>query len=138
MSTKRRATIEDLHRVPEHGKAEIVDGELVRMSSTGEQPGRAAGAIYVSLRAFERQGSGRAYPDNVGFRVDLPNRDSFSPDAAFYRGPRAGMKFLEGALCLPSRSGAKEITVPQLRRKWLANARTTLPREPRSSGTSIF
>ncbi|HEX7955971.1 MAG TPA: Uma2 family endonuclease, partial [Pyrinomonadaceae bacterium] len=37
------------------------------------------------------------YPDNVGFRVELPNRKSFSPDAAFYTGPPTGMKFLEGA-----------------------------------------
>ncbi len=35
--------------------------------------------------------------DNVAFRVDLPNRGSFSPDASFYVGPRTGMKFLEGA-----------------------------------------
>jgi Uma2 family endonuclease len=29
--------------------------------------------------------------------VDLPNRKSFSPDAAFYTGPRSGMRFFEGA-----------------------------------------
>jgi Uma2 family endonuclease len=29
--------------------------------------------------------------------VDLPNRKSFSPDGAFYVGPRTGGKFLEGA-----------------------------------------
>jgi hypothetical protein len=29
MSTKSEATIGDLYRVPEHGKAEIVNGELV-------------------------------------------------------------------------------------------------------------
>ena len=40
---------------------------------------------------------GRAYPDNAGFLVDLPNRRSFSPDAAWYTGPSTGMKFLEGA-----------------------------------------
>jgi len=32
----------------------------------------------------------------VGILVDLPNRRSFSPDAAFHRGPLSG-KFLEGA-----------------------------------------
>jgi Uma2 family endonuclease len=40
---------------------------------------------------------GRAYGDNVGFIVDLPNRRSFSPDAAYYIGPRTGGKFLQGA-----------------------------------------
>ncbi|MFY9554020.1 MAG: Uma2 family endonuclease, partial [Blastocatellia bacterium] len=40
---------------------------------------------------------GRAYGDNVGFIVSLPHRKSFSPDAAFFIGPRAGGKFLQGA-----------------------------------------
>jgi Uma2 family endonuclease len=95
MSTRRRASLSDLYSVP--GKAEIVDGELVRMSPTGDMPAQAAGAIYASLRLYQKQAAGRAYPDNVGFRVRLPNRDSVSPDVSFYRGPRAGMKFLEGA-----------------------------------------
>jgi Uma2 family endonuclease len=95
MTTKTQATIEDLYRVTD--KAEIVDGEIVRMSPTGDMPGRAGGAIYASLRMYESKAGGRAYPDNVGFRVNLPNRESFSPDAAFYVGPRAGGKFLEGA-----------------------------------------
>jgi Uma2 family endonuclease len=41
--------------------------------------------------------SGYAIADNVGFRADLPNRESFSPDAAWYIGELTGMKFLEGA-----------------------------------------
>ncbi|MGH2350072.1 MAG: Uma2 family endonuclease, partial [Chloroflexota bacterium] len=52
----------------------------------------------LSLHGYgQRTGSGRAYTDGVGFRVQLPNRESFSLDAAFYTGPRTGMKFLEGA-----------------------------------------
>jgi Uma2 family endonuclease len=97
MSTKSQATIEDLYRLPDNGKAEIVNGEIVRMSPTGDLPARAGGSIYVSLRGIERQAGGRAYPDNVGFRVQLPNRTSFSPDAAFFIGESSGMKFLEGA-----------------------------------------
>jgi Uma2 family endonuclease len=97
MATRPPATIEDLYRVPEHGKAEIVHGELVRMSPVGDQPGRAAGAIYMSLRLYEKQAGGRAYPDNVGFRVNLPHRQSVSPDASFYTGTPTGMKFLDGA-----------------------------------------
>lgn len=97
MTTKTQATIEDLYKVPDRGKAEIVDGKIVLMSPTGDMPGRAGGAIYMSLRLYESKTNGRAYPDNVGFRVNLPNRESFSPDAAFYVGPRAGGKFLEGA-----------------------------------------
>jgi Uma2 family endonuclease len=98
MSTKTEATIEDLYRVPENGKAEIVNGQLAIMAATGFLPGRAGGEIYVSLREYERRTkSGYALPDNVGFIVNLPNRRSFSPDAAFYTGQPTGGKFLDGA-----------------------------------------
>jgi Uma2 family endonuclease len=97
MSAKVEATIEDLYRVPENGKAEIVDGETVLMPPTGDQPSRAGGSVYISLRLYEGKTPGRAYPDNAGFRVYLPKRGSFSPDAAWYTGPATGMKFLEGA-----------------------------------------
>jgi Uma2 family endonuclease len=98
MSTKTSATIDDLYRVPGEGKAEIVNGELVLMPPTGGVPGRAGGEIYSSLRAYERRtGAGYALPDNVGFIVNLPNRRSFSPDAAFYTGQLKGGMFLEGA-----------------------------------------
>ncbi|MDQ3474023.1 MAG: Uma2 family endonuclease, partial [Acidobacteriota bacterium] len=40
---------------------------------------------------------GYAFPDNVGFIVKLPNRRSFSPDAAFYKGELRGGLYLEGA-----------------------------------------
>ena len=98
MNTKTRATIEDLYRVPENGKAELVDGELLIMSPTGYLPGYAGGEIFVSLREYARRTKiGIATPDNVGYSVNLPHRDSFSPNAAFYTGAPTGMKFLEGA-----------------------------------------
>lgn len=105
-----RATVEDLYRLPGNQKAELVNGEVVLMSPTGDFPGKASGRIYASLDQYERRTkSGHAYPDNVGFRVNLPNRGSFSPDAAFYRGPRGGMKFLEGApVTEKRRSGGNE------------------------------
>ncbi|MGH9944662.1 MAG: Uma2 family endonuclease [Pyrinomonadaceae bacterium] len=98
MSTKVRATIEDLYKVPNSFKAELVDGEVRLMSPTGDLPNRAGGAIYVSLRLFEpKTKGGRAYSDNAGFRVNLPHRESFSPDASFHVGKSTGMRFLEGA-----------------------------------------
>lgn len=98
MRAKREATVEDLYRVPENGKAELVDGALVLMSATGDLPGYAGREIVVSLRDYERRTkSGRAIPDNVGFLVNLPNRRSFSPDAAFYTGPPFGGRFIDGA-----------------------------------------
>jgi Uma2 family endonuclease len=88
--------VEALRRVG--GKAEIVAGEIVVMSPTGDLPSRAAAAVYRSLWEYERRTrAGRAYTDNVGYLVDLPGRKSFSPDASFYVGPPAGAKFLAGA-----------------------------------------
>jgi Uma2 family endonuclease len=98
MSTKANATIEDLYRVPDGGKAEIVNGEVVLMSPTGAAPNFAAGEIFASLREYSRRTrSGRAVTDNAGFKVSLPHRESLSPDAAFYTGRVSGMKFFEGA-----------------------------------------
>jgi len=95
---KTQATVEDLYHVPEDGKAEIVDGELVLMSPTGDLPSRAGMKITFSLYAHEqRTGLGRAYPDNAAFIVNLPRRRSFSPDAAYYVGRHTRGKFLEGA-----------------------------------------
>jgi Uma2 family endonuclease len=98
MSTKGKSTVEDLYHLPESSKAEIVNGEILFMPPTGDFPNRAGGSVYISLRSYEgRIPSGRAYSDNAGFKVNLPNRESFSPDAAFYIGKSSGMKFLEGA-----------------------------------------
>jgi Uma2 family endonuclease len=98
MSTKAQAKVDDLYQIPENGKAEIVNGELVLMSLTGGVPGRGAGKIFIGLHDYERRvGGGYAFPDNVGFIVNLPNRRSFSPDATFYKGELRGGLFLEGA-----------------------------------------
>jgi Uma2 family endonuclease len=96
MDTKTHATIEDLYKV--EGKAELVNGEIVYMPPSGDDPGRASLRIAANLLHYEqRTGSGRAYPDGTGFHVNLPHREAFSPDAAYHMGPRTGMRFLEGA-----------------------------------------
>ena len=48
MNAVRQATVEDLYHVSENGKAELVHGELVLTPPTGDMPGAAAGAIFVS------------------------------------------------------------------------------------------
>jgi Uma2 family endonuclease len=99
VKTKTPATIEDLYRVP--GKAELVNGEIVLMSPTGNSPSRAGLRISSSLLDYEdRTRLGHAYPDNAAFVVDLPHRKSFSPDAAFYTGEvpeGVDLRFLKGA-----------------------------------------
>jgi Uma2 family endonuclease len=98
MSAEPEAKLEKLYRVPEDGKAEIVGGELVLMPPTGFLPGYAGDEIFASLRECARRaGQGYTLPDNVGFLVDLPNRRSFIPDAAFYVDEPTGGKFLDGA-----------------------------------------
>jgi len=98
MITKQRANIDDLRRVPNRGKAELVDGKIKLVSPTGGLPARAGGKIHASLlRHEEEHGNGYALPDNAGFIVNLPHRQSFSPDAAWYTGPTIDMSFLSGA-----------------------------------------
>jgi Uma2 family endonuclease len=60
-----------------------------------------AGDIFVSLRLHTKAtGRGAAYPDGIGYAVPvLPSgRQSFSPDASSYAGPRPAnrMRFIEG------------------------------------------
>jgi Uma2 family endonuclease len=95
MKTRDRATIEDLYKV--EGKAELVNGGIVTMPPTGIGPMYAGGEIFVSLRKYAKTvRRGYAVTDNAGFIVDLPHRQSFSPDAAFHTGP-VTMKFAQGA-----------------------------------------
>jgi len=96
MSTQIEATTEDLIKdlYREEGKAEIVNGEIVRFMATGSEPGNAGDGIAFSLRLYVRETKrGIAVGDNKGFLCDLPHRKSFSPDAAYYAGERTGMKF---------------------------------------------
>jgi hypothetical protein len=51
MSTKVKATIEDLYKV--EGKAELVNGEIVHLSPTGGLPHYAARQITISLALYE-------------------------------------------------------------------------------------
>jgi Uma2 family endonuclease len=96
MATVWQASVEDLYHAL--GKAELVDGELVLMNPAGDWHGMAVMSISASLHAYVRKlGVGRAYGDNVGFLVKLPNRQSFSPDCAYYTGPAGKMKFLPQA-----------------------------------------
>jgi Uma2 family endonuclease len=96
MATTRQATIADLYKEP--GKAELVEGRIVRFMPTGFLPGFAARQILIRLALYtDQMRKGYALGDNIGFLVDLPNRKSFSPDVAFFVGKASGMKWIEGA-----------------------------------------
>jgi Uma2 family endonuclease len=80
------------------GKAEIVDGRIVLMSPTQPWPSEVAAEIYVSLRAYARKvRRGWAVTDGATFRVNLPHRQSFSPDAAYHVGERFPLNYYGGA-----------------------------------------
>ncbi len=93
-ATTAAVLIEQLSNV--EGKAELVGGELVLISPTGDMPSSAGGNIFVSLHTYAKHNEGRAYTDNIAYVVDLPSRKSFSPDASYSLLPRTGKKFLQG------------------------------------------
>lgn len=81
----RPATVQDLLDLDE--KAEIVHGQIVLMGGTGVRPSRVAARIWKSLEAHEiAHGGGIAAAEGSVFSVDLPYRQSFSPDVAWYEG----------------------------------------------------
>jgi Uma2 family endonuclease len=96
-----RATIDDLYRV--EGKAELIDGRVVHYMSSGDLPSEVALEIALALRNYAKQtGVGVAFGDGIGFAIRPPltsKRQSFSPDASYYVGPRPQnrMRFIEGA-----------------------------------------
>ena len=100
LPTTRPATLDDLAKVD--GKAELIDGRIVRQMATGYEPSRAAFRIVRSLDDHAGlTGRGVAFADNTGFAIPkLPSgRESFSPDASFYIGPLPSnpMRFIQGA-----------------------------------------
>ena len=95
----RPATIDDLLKV--EGKAELIDGRIVRFMPVGHEPNQIAGEIFVSLKMYIRTtGRGFAYTDSTGFAVPKlrSGRQSFSPDASYYDGPPPAnpMRFVDG------------------------------------------
>lgn len=55
MSIRTETTVDDLYRVPEHGKAELVNGKLVLMSTDlisghSDPEGVARGTLYDPFR----------------------------------------------------------------------------------------
>jgi len=97
MATHQHATIDDLYR--EEGKAELVGGEIVRMSPAGRKRGKATFNLCLSLGTYLKSAGlpGDGFADGTGFLCDLPHRQSFCPDAAYYTGPHFENKFLPQA-----------------------------------------
>lgn len=94
--TETERLYDELYKID--GKAEIINGVIIEMPPTGYDPGIASLEITNKLRKYgQKTKLGFGVPDNIAFKVNLPNRKSFSPDSAFHKGEKTGMKFLEGA-----------------------------------------
>jgi Uma2 family endonuclease len=94
----REELIEELYQLPDHMKAEIVDGAIVRIGPSGGISSRVSGLILVSMWEYSRRtGIGFPLGAKVGFVVDLPNRWSFCPDASFTIGQVLDEEFVRGA-----------------------------------------
>ena len=135
---KKPATVADLYEVADGGKAELVIGELRLMAPTGLRPGFASSKIWLSLYRYVQDGhSGVAVGDNVGFIVDLPQRQSFSPDAAYFTGVDSGMKFAQGAPVFAVEIRSENDYGSAAEREMAAKRADHFAAEPSSSGMSI-
>lgn len=98
--TQTRATFDDLMRTK--GKAELINGRIIKYMSTGYLPNRVAKRILLRLdNHVEASGVGETFTDNMGYAIDPPlpsGRQSFSPDVSYYNGPTPSnpMKFIDG------------------------------------------
>jgi Uma2 family endonuclease len=97
--TQAAATLDDLYRV--EGKAELIDGRIVRLSAIGYKPSRVSSRIARSLDAYAMAaGRGEAYTGSIVFAVAplVSGRETFSPDASYFLGPFPAndMQFLNG------------------------------------------
>jgi Uma2 family endonuclease len=99
-ASRIRATVDDLLKVD--GKAELIDGRIVRFMPTGFTPSQVAGRIYRRLSEHvDGLGVGFTFTNGMGFLVPelSSGRESFSPDVSYYVGapPEDGGDFVLGA-----------------------------------------
>jgi len=94
-------TADELLQLPEDGwKYELVQGELRKMSPTGEDHGYVAGKIMVSLGSFVYERNlGRVYIAEAGYRLARDPDTVRAPDVSFVRTERVrkSSRFIEGA-----------------------------------------
>jgi Uma2 family endonuclease len=80
-------TAEEFFEMSDIGRAELIDGEIIRMSPTGGEHGNVALNIAAILRQFVNQHKlGRVFAAETGFK--LAPRRVRAPDIAFVRADR--------------------------------------------------
>lgn len=91
MATQRTlVTAEDLLRPPYSSiRCELVDGEVIEMTPTGESHGVVSLALGEAIRAHVRSRKlGRAYGAETGFRLSRNPDTVLAPDVAFVAAQR--------------------------------------------------
>jgi Uma2 family endonuclease len=81
-TTQKTWTDEELMALPDDGKYELVDGELLHMSPAGGRHSDTTIAVSSRLHAFVRERKlGRVFEGQAGYR--LPDGNLRSPDVSF-------------------------------------------------------
>jgi Uma2 family endonuclease len=85
MATSTRIwTDEELLALPDDGKYELVDGELLYMSPAGARHGRIISRLNVALGTFvNSRGSGDVFDGQTGYRWAAAGGNLRSPDLSF-------------------------------------------------------
>ena len=100
MTVTSLMTAEELYRLGDGKRYELIRGELREMSPTGLQHGDVAALIAASLVNHVRQHRlGKVYINDVGFWIERNPDTVRGPDIAFVRTERVvrSQKFFEGA-----------------------------------------
>jgi Uma2 family endonuclease len=86
-TTQKTWTDEELLALPDDGRYELVDGELVRMSPAGGRHGDIVAELLARVRVFVKERKlGHVFDGQTGFR--LPDGNLRSPDVSFVAAAR--------------------------------------------------
>jgi Uma2 family endonuclease len=99
-TTPKTWTDEELMALPDDGKYELVDGELIHVSPAGARHGDIVAELLVRVRVFAKQHKlGHVFDGQTGFR--LPAGNLRSPDVSFVEAARLPEGIPAGFLHLP-------------------------------------
>jgi Uma2 family endonuclease len=108
----RSMTADELLAMPDDGyRYELVKGELIQISPTGDEHGQVAMELAAQLHLYvKKQNLGRVYAAETGFKLESDPDTVRAPDIAFVSRER-----VEATGTLPGfRSGAPELVVEVL------------------------
>ena len=135
---KKPATVADLYKVADGGKAELVKGELRLIAPTGLRPGFASSKIWLSLYRYVQDGhSGRGRGRQRWVHCRPTTAAVVQPDAAYFTGVDSGMKFAQGAPVFAVEIRSENDYGPAAEREMAAKRADHFAAGTSSSGMSI-